>query len=303
MVRLLSFVGFLPSPCVIFSYNSDTKSESTGGGFVMGSASPSFPPTLTTTQGLLQHTSFTHIFASEYRLSSGPPLPPKNPFPACLLDVLAGYFYLVNTLKYLPENVIVAGDSAGGVLAYQLVRYCVTYRGRGGEGKAKAKAKGTTPFPLPHGLLLLSPSVDCLLRPLPGTSMITNRRSDYIAPWFDKRYAVSALMGKGLVEADLDHSWFSPGSMSDRDQEEKEMTGVIFRQFPKTMIVTGEAEMSRDCNRVLKERMEMGGQAQGGGKVVYVEVEDAPHDILTSTLWEPERTIALQRIGSWVGEF
>ncbi|KAG7087701.1 hypothetical protein E1B28_013648 [Marasmius oreades] len=248
----------------------------------MGSASPSFPLTPTTTQGLLQHTSssgFTRVFASEYRLSSGPPLPPKNPFPACLLDALAGYFYLVNTLKYLPENVILVGDSAGGLLVYQLVQYCVTYRGRGGGGGGEAE--GTTPFPIPRGLLLLSPSVDCLLRPLPGTSMITNRRSDYLVAWFDKRYGVSALMGKGLVEVDLDHSWFSPGSMSDRDRDEEEELKSILRQFPKTMIVTGEAEMTRDCNRVLKDRME---REMGGGWVVYVEVEDAPHDILTSTV-------------------
>ncbi|KAK7031013.1 hypothetical protein VNI00_013803 [Paramarasmius palmivorus] len=260
-----------------------------GGGFVMGSASPSFSPTATIAKGLLEHASgFSRLFALEYRLASGPPLPISNPFPACFLDVLAGYYYLVHTLHFAPENIIVAGDSAGGVLAYQLVRYCTTY----GDSEG---CSGRLPSPL--GLLLLSPSVDASLHPVPGTSMVTNRRSDYTGAWFDTRYSVFALMGKALKESDIDRPWFSPGSKVYSDDDE----GIkgVFTRFPKTMIVAGEAEMSRDCMRVLRDRME---REMGKEKVVYAEIDDAPHDFLGSTIWEPERTIALEEIAKWVAK-
>ncbi|KAF9259143.1 hypothetical protein L218DRAFT_678191 [Marasmius fiardii PR-910] len=73
------------------------------------------------------------------------------------------------------------------------------------------------------------------------------------------RYPVSALVGKGLREADLDRPWFSPGSTwySDEDEEIKD----VFEHFPKTMSVSGEAEITRVYHRVMSERMkrEMGG--------------------------------------------
>ena len=128
----------------------------------MGSASPSFPPTPTIVKGLLEHTStsgFSRGFALEYRLASGPPLPVSNPFPACLLDVLAGYHYLIHSLGFSPDNIIVAGDSVGGTLAYQLTRYCTAY------GDIEGFAGN---FPVPRGLLLLSPSVDAAFRPSSG---------------------------------------------------------------------------------------------------------------------------------------
>ncbi|ESK96747.1 hypothetical protein Moror_6707 [Moniliophthora roreri MCA 2997] len=259
-----------------------------GGGFVMGSASPSFGPTALTAEGLLQHcTNVSKLFAVEYRLASGPPHPIVNPFPACFLDVLAGYHYLVNQLGFSPENIIVTGDSCGGVLAYQLGRYCTS------PGDSQASA----PFPLPGGLLLLSPSADSALRPVPGSSMITNKRSDYTNSWFKARYSVLSLLGNALSESELDRPWLSPGSTMFSD-EDKGIKGV-FTRFPRTMIIAGEAEMGRDSMRLLRDRME---KEMGKEKVVYAEINDAPHDFLGGTLWEPERTIALKEIGRWIAK-
>ena len=81
----------------------------------------------------------------EYRLSSSAPFPERHPFPAALLDALAGYAYIVNVAGFAPENIVVGGDSAGGNLAYALTRYLVEH----GEQDGILRAPG-------H-LLLLSP--------------------------------------------------------------------------------------------------------------------------------------------------
>ncbi|KLO04953.1 hypothetical protein SCHPADRAFT_1003125 [Schizopora paradoxa] len=69
-----------------------------------------------------------------------------NPFPAQLLDALAGYAYLVNIIGFSPSSIILVGDSAGGHLALALMRYLTQY----------------TPGSLagPGALLLLSPWPD-----------------------------------------------------------------------------------------------------------------------------------------------
>ena len=53
------------------------------------------------------------VYALDYRVA------PKNPYPAALEDAVAGYKALLNR-GWKPENIIVAGDSAGGGLAMGL---------------------------------------------------------------------------------------------------------------------------------------------------------------------------------------
>ncbi|KAJ6617997.1 alpha/beta-hydrolase [Mycena sp. CBHHK59/15] len=249
-----------------------------GGGFVMGSGCPSFSPSATMFKGLLEHVSqISRVFAAEYRLATGPPFETVNPFPAALIDVIAGYRYLVAEAGFDPSNIIIGGDSAGGILAYQLARYLAT-----------------TEFPeLPkaRALLLLSPSADSALRRHPG-SMCDNIRSDYVRSWFDAAYGVKSLLGS-LPADELDKPWLSPGSSMFKDAEIKGM----FESFPPTFILAGEAEMSRDCMRILRDRM----KADLGDMVTYVEVADAPHDFIGMSVLEPERTEALREIAKWAG--
>ncbi|THU91040.1 alpha/beta-hydrolase [Dendrothele bispora CBS 962.96] len=250
----------------------------------MGSAAPSYSGTALIAQGLLEHVKrVPRLFASEYRLARGPPLPVLNPYPTAMLDVLAGYYYLVHQLNFSPENIILVGDSAGGILAYQLVRYCIQYSASLPSGA----------FPVPGALLLLSPSADSALRPVPGSSMITNKRSDYLYSWYTSRYSVLSLLGN-LPESELDRPWLSPGSTMFED-DDAGLKG-IFESFPKTMIVAGEAEMARDCMRILRDRMR---KEMGEEHVRYLEVEGAPHDFLGGTMWEPDRTVALKDIAVW----
>lgn len=83
-------------------------------------------------------TTTAHYSAITYRLA------PENVFPLPLHDVLHGYLRLLAPpLSIAPENIIIAGDSAGGGLSLAL---CMYLRDEG--------------YKLPAGLVLMSPWVD-----------------------------------------------------------------------------------------------------------------------------------------------
>ncbi|KAH7878112.1 uncharacterized protein C8R40DRAFT_1167512 [Lentinula edodes] len=64
----------------------------------------------------------SRLFALKYRLAAGPPLKIGNPISAALIDGLAEYRYFLD-LGFEPENILVGGDSASAIIAYQLVQY------------------------------------------------------------------------------------------------------------------------------------------------------------------------------------
>lgn len=91
------------------------------------------------------------VYAAEYRLA------PENPYPAALDDAEEAYFSLIDS-GYTPDKIILAGESAGGGLAYAL---CLRLRD-----------KGQT---LPAGIIAISPWCDLTLS---GESLNTNREAD-----------------------------------------------------------------------------------------------------------------------------
>jgi monoterpene epsilon-lactone hydrolase len=91
-------------------------------------------------------------FALDYRLI------PEYPYPAQLKDALQAYSWLID-LGYLPNNMLVAGDSAGGNLALALL---LTLRERG--------------LPQPALCVCLSPWTDVCNS---GASMENNARYDW----------------------------------------------------------------------------------------------------------------------------
>ncbi|KAF9070641.1 hypothetical protein BDP27DRAFT_1419873 [Rhodocollybia butyracea] len=133
----------MPGEKVIYSLH--------GGGFCALSAHPSDPPGVIA-RGLLQHVdSVQRIFSSEYRLTS-----------------TDRYIYLVKTVGFDPQDIIVEGDSAGANLSLALTRYLVEHPNSG--------------FPAPPGaLILLSPWAN-LGKPISGDrpSWINNAYCDYI---------------------------------------------------------------------------------------------------------------------------
>ncbi len=79
-----------------------------GGGYISGSAKTNRPITVPLARRLNRR-----VFALEYRLA------PEHHFPAGLDDALAGYRWLLST-GINPQDISVAGDSAGGGMALGL---------------------------------------------------------------------------------------------------------------------------------------------------------------------------------------
>ncbi len=102
-----------------------------GGGYVIGSAS--------THRGLTGHlakASGCEVFTPDYRLA------PEHPFPAALDDAEAAWMALIQR-GFRPEQMAVAGDSAGGGLSVALAM--------------RLRDKG---LPMPSSITLFSPWVD-----------------------------------------------------------------------------------------------------------------------------------------------
>ena len=77
------------------------------------------------------------VLTVDYRVA------PEHPYPAALEDAAAAYRWLVEEKGYRPDMIVLAGDSAGGGLALALAMYLRDHR-----------------FPLPVGLILMSPWAD-----------------------------------------------------------------------------------------------------------------------------------------------
>ncbi|KAJ7600543.1 Alpha/Beta hydrolase protein [Mycena floridula] len=240
------------------------------------------PPVFPVSNGFLQHYSrIKRIFSCSYRLSSSFPYPALNPFPAGLLDALAGYNYLVHTLGYQPKNIIISGDSTGGNLAIGLVLYL-----------SKNTFPETLALPVPGALILLLPSVEwSLTHDGPNSSWRRNQASDYGVPFFALGYSHRSLLGKLPADTAITSPWISPGSRKLKPIEN------LFVGFPPTYILVGEAEIACDSIRTFRDRL---CEDIGKDKVRYNEVMDATHDILAMTWFEPERSQALKDITSWL---
>lgn len=113
-----------------------------GGAFVLGSPRP-----FRNQSARLALAARMPVMVIDYRLA------PEHPFPAALDDVVASFCGLID-LGYAPEEIVIAGDSAGGNLA---LAAALRLRDAGDQ--------------LPAGLMLISPWVDLACR---GASMETN---------------------------------------------------------------------------------------------------------------------------------
>ena len=247
----------------------------------MGSAHPSNPNTKALIDGLVQHLPMTpRVFSPEYRLTSAPPFAPANPFPAALLDALAGYRYLVQDLGFSPSNIIISGDSAGGTIAFWLAWYLATNK--------------FDDLPNAGGLLLVSPTVDWANTQLgPSSSMRRHVLSDCVNKILTSRYTLRGLLGN-LPEAEATKNvWVAPGSV------ELEHTAGMFSGLPKTYIVVGGVEQTLDAMVVLKKRLI---EDIGEENVTWFEAPEGTHDYLALAFHEPERTDTFKEIARWAGD-
>lgn len=255
-----------------------------GGGFVAYSAHPhdllaSIPKVLVEC-----HPSIKRAFVIEYRLTSALPNDFTNPFPAALLDVLAGYSYLINEVGFSPKDIIVAGDSAGGNLALALARYLA-------EGLTLPES-----IPAPPGaLILVSPWADIgTSHSLPGSSLETCLASDILTS-LDKGLLFNARTNYcgtlGFPSAANTNPYLSPGSVH------PEMSPVSFKGFPKTFIISGDAEIFIDQLRDLSRRMK---GDLGDDMVYYHEEPDAVHDYIGLDAFQQEGLSTRAKLGTWL---
>jgi len=257
-----------------------------GGAYIAQSAHPDDGTqhiTRDTLKYLPNETRFRRALALEYRLSIGVPYAevPQNPFPAALLDALAGYRYLVEDVGISPSNIIIIGDSAGANLALALTRYL----------------KATSVFSMPGGLILLSPWGDLGASHIgPNSSRTRSASSDFLGPpgHLDNSllYCSEAYAGPHTYSACENNIYISPAS---KNIPENVMRGV-FEGYPKTLIVSGTGEQLLDSIVTLKRRMEAD---MGQQKLSYLGVADAFHDFLAFTWAGPEREVCLERIREW----
>ncbi|KAG5634777.1 hypothetical protein H0H81_000802 [Sphagnurus paluster] len=272
-------VGAAPSPGEKVLYHLH------GGGYIRLSAHPS-DPTATIARGILQYAdSIQRSFSIEYRLSSHKPFVVENPFPAALLDALAGYNYLVNVVGYDPKNIIVAGDSAGGNLAHALTRYLVEHQ------VAETTDPNFTPLPAPPGgLLLLSPWCDLSTsHEGPSASSHQFTKSDYLSVDGGMNYAKDAFLGPLGMGAAVRNPYVSPASLDPA-------MVIDFKGFPRTLIVSGGAEILYDQIATLRDKM----IKDLGDELTYHEAKDGIHDYLVFQWHEPERSQTLKAIAEWV---
>ncbi|KAK7053375.1 hypothetical protein VNI00_004001 [Paramarasmius palmivorus] len=249
-----------------------------GGGYIILSAHPS-DHTSAVGRGLLKYSDVVHrIFSVEYRLSSYKPFPEENPFPAALLDALAGLRYLVDVVGFAPSDIIVAGDSAGGNLAQALTRYLVEYQ------------SDIQPLGPPGSLVLLSPRVDMGQSHAtdPNGSVYKHFTSDFLD--YRSTYRIVAFVGPhGLGAAEV-NPYISPASKNPAMQ-------ISFKGFPRTFIAAGGAEVLYDQIVTLKDRMV---QDLGEEEVTFYEAKDGCHDYIPLAYHEPERTETLRAIAKWL---
>jgi acetyl esterase/lipase len=136
-----------------------------GGGYIEGS--------ITSHKDLAQRISRAakaKVLVLDYRLA------PEHPFPAALEDSTRAYSWLVDTEGYLPQNIVIAGDSAGGGLTVATL--------------VKLRDEGIV---LPAAAVCLSPWTDLALT---GDSMKEKVHEDPFVTPNDTMFSAMMYLGK-----------------------------------------------------------------------------------------------------------
>ncbi|KAI6038825.1 Alpha/Beta hydrolase protein [Pisolithus marmoratus] len=247
-----------------------------GGGFIRMSAHPK-SPTSAMPRSLVELTDVApYALAVEYRLSLAYPFTEEHPFPAALLDALAGYNYLVSVMGYDPLDIIVSGDSAGGNIALALTRYLV-------EDKGITEVS----LPGPPGHLLVSSPVTDL-----SSSALTNDKdiiNDFYTNPHATPYRVLVYVGPFGVGIASCNRYISPASLNPSVQAQ-------FIGFPRTFIIAGGMEVFLGQIRSLRDKMV---RDMGQTQVTYYEATNAEHDYFVFA-WHPDRPATLQAIREWL---
>ncbi|CCM07257.1 uncharacterized protein FIBRA_09603 [Fibroporia radiculosa] len=251
-----------------------------GGGWVIGNAGKKWDSAYFCERMVETVEGYNSAFQIEYRKSRGPPFLRQGAFPAAIIDAVAGYNYLVKVLGFKPSNIIVTGESAGGNLAFALVRYL--------------NINNFPSLPIPRAQFLLCPTADWGRSHVgPESAMERNTNSDYVH-WFVGGWGANALRG-ALPESELiNNSWISPGGL-----RMPHVKGQ-FAGMPPTLIMAGDAEMTLDGVTTLRDRILADNPAD---TLTYIEYPDTTHVAMTVKWHEPQATQGYVDLAKWVESF
>ena len=176
-----------------------------GGGYIACS-----PKTHRNITGRIAAITQMRVVAINYRKA------PEHPFPTPIEDALIAYEFLLEN-GYRSENIMFAGDSAGGNLTL--------------ASMLALKERG---YPMPRAGICLSPWTDLTLS---GDSMEYNQDKDPMIPAHQVAYAAQAYCG----QADPSDPMISP-------------IFADLRGLPKLLIHVGDTEVLRDDSHRLVSR-------------------------------------------------
>lgn len=245
-----------------------------GGAYVIGTGRADYSGFLATT--LATTTPATHVLAPSYRLSTLPPSPTSNPFPAALQDALTAYLYLLHECHVPASRIILSGDSAGANCAIALLRYMAHF---GPE----------LDLPPPSAALLWSPWIDPTHAAAVEASNPHNA-SDYIPDAF-LIWGVSALAGQTIASVSAGRTRLAGDAYVNAKLEP-------FRTETPLWVSVGDAEV------LFFDGVEWAEGMRGKGNRVEVDVmKGACHDVLLVGNMlgvEAEAEEMGRRAGKWV---
>ena len=194
-------------------------------------------------------------------------------------------------MGFLPQNITVGGDSAGGNIALAVVRYVV-----------ESRLPNLSP---PGGLIAASPKTDfSYSRAETNSSHCLNAASDIfdtppnIPPSFFRYSQPGAYIGEMDPEEMKHNRYLSPSSKfaippkSDVGEDIK-----LFLGFPRSYVIGGGAERMFDDIVALAERMK-----DDGVDVATDFPPDAVHAHFTFSWHEPERTETFIKCAAWLDD-
>lgn len=216
-----------------------------GGGFVVtfGHEFLGRPVTEISTQ----HLKATRVLWSHYRLAESK----ETRFPAAVQDALTFYRYALS-LGYEAENIILSGDSAGGNVAFALLRYLEA-----------SKIPDLSP---PGGVIAFSPWVSVTAEAGAAFERCDHHKSDYLNGPFLQWGAESYLPSGGLVHADV-QPYISP-------------IHHPFQTSVPIFIWAGASEAFCSDNRAFADEM----AGIQGNKVRFHAQDKAAHDLLMNLM-------------------
>jgi epsilon-lactone hydrolase len=193
------------------------------------------------------------VYLIDYRLA------PENGYKEALEDALLAYDYLIQS-GYTPENIILAGDSAGGGLSLALL-FMLREQDK----------------PMPAACVCISPWVDLLFS---CGSVRGNYQKDYINHYPQEWFGDFA-------------NWY----VKDGDVKDPLISPMYgdFHSLPPLLIHTGGDECLLDENTVIADKAKT-----AGNQVTFKVWPDMPHDFHLLAMILPEGKAAIAEIGEYV---